>query len=250
MTQLTTTSLAAAVHDATAQARTALGALDPGDFAAPSSLPGWSNAQLLAHLDGVSRALARQLAYAARGERIGFYDGGVDGRNERIELGALQQPAALAAQVRQGLDLLDEAIADIPAGGWDAATSFRGDGTVTDCVKAAWREVLIHATDLGTTVTLADWPAEFSAHLFDFLSLRVPSDVRLLLQPTGRQPLVLGGEEPEEGATGYVVTGMEFDLAAWLAGREPSGPVRATASADGVDLPELLPWPSGLATAP
>src|SRR6185312_5779603 len=131
MTQPTTTSLAAAVHDATAQARTALGALDPGDFAAPSSLPGWRNAQLLAHLDGVSRALARQLAYAARGERIGFYDGGVEGRNERIDLGALQQPAALAAQVRQGLDLLDEAITDIPAGGWEAATSFRGDGTVT-----------------------------------------------------------------------------------------------------------------------
>ncbi len=109
---------------------------------------------------------------------------------------------------------------------------------------AAWREVLIHATDLETTVGLADWPAEFSAHLFDFLSLRVPADVRLLLQPTGRQPLTLG-----EGATGYVVTGMEFGLAAWLAGREPSGPVRATASADGVDLPGLLPWPSGLAPA-
>ncbi|MBM6622970.1 maleylpyruvate isomerase family mycothiol-dependent enzyme [Micrococcaceae bacterium RIT802] len=244
MTQLSTASLATAVHDATTQARSAIGALAPESYAAPSSLPGWSNAHLLAHLDGVTRALARQLAYAARGERIGFYDGGVDGRNERIELGALQQPAALATRVGEGLDLLDEAITDIPDGGWDAATSFRGDGTVTDCVKAAWREVLIHATDLETTVGLADWPAEFSAHLFDFLSLRVPADVRLLLQPTGRQPLTLG-----EGATGYVVTGMEFDLAAWLAGREPSGPVRATASADGVDLPGLLPWPSGLAPA-
>lgn len=244
MTQLSTASLATAVHDAAAQARTAIGALAPESYTAPSSLAGWSNAHLLAHLDGVTRALARQLAYAARGERIGFYDGGADGRNERIELGALQQPAALATRVGEGLDLLDEAITDIPDGGWDAATSFRGDGTVADCVKAAWREVLIHATDLGTTVGLADWPAEFSAHLFDFLSLRVPADVRLLLQPTGRQPLTLG-----EGATGYVVTGMEFDLAAWLAGREPSGPVRATASADGVDLPDLLPWPSGLATA-
>lgn len=243
MTQLSTTSLATAVHDAIAQARTAIHALDADAHASPSPLPGWTNAHVLAHVDGVSRALARQLAYAARGERIGFYDGGFQGRNERIELGALQQPAVLDGRANAGLDLLDEAISDIPAEGWNAATSFRGDGTVSDCVQAAWREVLIHATDLGTTVTLADWPSEFSAHLFDFLSLRVPDGVRLLLQPTGRQPLTLG-----EGATGYVVTGMEFDLAAWLAGRDPSGPVRATASADGVDLPELLPWPSGLAT--
>ncbi len=244
MTQLSTASLADAVQDATARARAAIDALPSGEFAAPSTLPGWSNAQLLAHLDGVSRALARQLAYAARGERIGFYDGGQEGRNERIELGALQQPSALAAGTIQGLDLLDESIKDIPAGGWEMTTSFRGDGTVSDCVKAAWREVLIHATDLGTTVSLADWPSEFSAHLFDFLSLRVPAEYRLVLQPTGCQPLTLG-----DGPTGYVVTGMEFDLAGWLAGREPSGPLRATAAADGVDLPELLPWPSGLATA-
>lgn len=245
MTQPTTASLATAVHDATAQARAAVDALAPEAYAAPSTLPRWSHAQLLAHLDGVTRALARQITYATRGERIDFYDGGFEGRNERIELGALQQPAALAARVHGGLELIDEAITGIPADGWDATTSFRGEGTVTDCVKAAWREVLIHATDLDTTVSLADWPTEFSAHLFDFLSLRVPSDVRLMLQPTGCQPLTLGG-----GSTGYVITGMEFDLAAWLAGREPSGPVRATAAADGVDLPQLLPWPSGLATAP
>ena len=244
MTQLSTASLAEAVQDATARARTAIGALPAEEFAAPSTLPGWNNAQLLAHLDGVSRALARQLAYAARGERIEFYDGGQEGRDERIELGALQQPSTVAARTIQGLDLLDESIKDLPAGGWENATSFRGEGTVTDCVKAAWREVLIHATDLGTTVSLVDWPTEFSAHLFEFLSLRVPAEYRLLLQPTGSQPLTLG-----DGPTGYVVTGMEFDLAGWLAGREPSGPVRATAAADGADLPELLPWPSGLAAS-
>ncbi|MDN5822773.1 MAG: maleylpyruvate isomerase family mycothiol-dependent enzyme [Micrococcaceae bacterium] len=244
MTQLSTASLADAVQDAAARARAAIEALPPGEFAAPSSLPGWSKAHVLAHLDGVARALARQLAHAARGERIEFYDGGQEGRNERIELGALQQPSALVARTLQGLDLLDESITDIPADGWGRTTSFRGEGTVGDCVEAAWREVLIHATDLGTTVSLADWPAEFSAHLFDFLAPRVPSDYRLVLQPTGGQPVTLGA-----GPTGYVVTGMDFDLAGWLAGRDPSGPVRATAAADGADLPELLPWPSGPAVA-
>ena len=43
------------------------------------------------------------------------------------------------------------------------------------------------------------------------------------------------------------ISGMLTDIAAWLAGRTPSlGSLRATAAADGVDLPELLPWPSGV----
>ena len=41
------------------------------------------------------------------------------------------------------------------------------------------------------------------------------------------------------------------DIAAWLAGREPSlGSLRATAAADGVDLPDLLPWPAGVPAQP
>ncbi len=40
---------------------------------------------------------------------------------------------------------------------------------------------------------------------------------------------------------------MLTDIAAWLAGREPSlSSLRASAAADDVDLPELLPWPSGV----
>jgi maleylpyruvate isomerase len=38
---------------------------------------------------------------------------------------------------------------------------------------------------------------------------------------------------------------MLTDIAAWLAGREPTlGSLRASADADGTDLPDLLPWPS------
>jgi maleylpyruvate isomerase len=44
-----------------------------------------------------------------------------------------------------------------------------------------------------------------------------------------------------------VVSGMLTDIAAWLAGRTPSlGSLRATAAADGVGLPQLLPWPAGV----
>jgi maleylpyruvate isomerase len=73
----------------------------------------------------------------------------------------------------------------------------------------------------------------------------VPEGARFVLQPTGRPPVVLG-----EGRDSWVLTGMEFDLAAWLAGREPSGQVRATAAADATELPELGPWPSAVPAEP
>jgi maleylpyruvate isomerase len=49
------------------------------------------------------------------------------------------------------------------------------------------------------------------------------------------------------GGKSTVINGMLTDIAAWLAGRTPTlGSLRATAAADGVDLPELLPWPAGV----
>ena len=46
------------------------------------------------------------------------------------------------------------------------------------------------------------------------------------------------------------INGMITDIAAWLAGRTPTlGSLRASADADGVDLPELLPWPSSVPSA-
>lgn len=234
-------ALAASVRESVILFSATLDALDPDSLSRPSALPGWTRAHVVAHVDGVSRAIARQIDHAGRGERIAFYDGGMEGRNERIELTATVAPQKLLSRVRGALMLLLESVHDVPADGWDASTSFRGEGTVADCVLGAWRETLIHASDLAGASTPADWPAEFSAHLFDFLSARIPVGRRVVLQPTGRPPLTIGA-----GRDGCVVTGMEFDLAAWLAGREPLGPVVATATADASELPALLPWPSAL----
>ena len=51
------------------------------------------------------------------------------------------------------------------------------------------------------------------------------------------------------GGRSIVISGMVTDIAAWLAGREPTlGSLRASAAADNVDVPELLPWPAGVPT--
>ncbi|MET1036455.1 MAG: maleylpyruvate isomerase family mycothiol-dependent enzyme [Arthrobacter sp.] len=241
MTTLSPPALTAFVREAVDGLRSAIGSLEGAAMAEPSALPGWTRAHVVAHVDGVSRAIARQLEHARRGTRVGFYDGGMEGRNERIALGALMAPAKLAERALEGLDLLERALGDVPDDGWDALTSFRGEGTVRDCVLGAWREALIHTADLGLGAGPVDWPSEFSRHLFDFLSVRLPAGTRVVLQPTGRPPVVLG-----TGRDSTVITGMEFDLAAWIAGREPSGPIRATASADASELPALGPWPSAV----
>ncbi|GER24453.1 maleylpyruvate isomerase [Zafaria cholistanensis] len=245
MTRITPTDLAGAVHDAAENFRRTVDRLEDAAFRTPSALPGWSKAHVLAHTDGVLRALARQLEHARHGRRIEFYDGGMEGRNRRIELGVLMAPAQLRSRLGEALDLFVAELDAVPAGGWHAAASFRGEGTVMDCVLGAWRELTIHAGDLGGTAGPVDWTPEFCAHLFDFLAERVPAGARFVLQPTGRPPVVLG-----EGRDSWVLAGMEYDLAAWLAGREPSGQVRATAAADAADLPELGPWPSALLVKP
>ena len=60
-----------------------------------------------------------------------------------------------------------------------------------------------------------------------------------MLQPHGKTPIVLGN-----GSKSWVLSGTDFDLAAWMAGRPAAGPVQVTAAADSAADPQLLPWPS------
>lgn len=108
---------------------------------------------------------------------------------------------------------------------------------------ALWRELTIHATDLGTGRGPETWSRAFCGHLFEFLAARVPEGERFVLQPLGLPAVAI--EAP--GGRSTAISRMLTDIAAWLAGRTPTlGSLRATAAADGVDLPALLPWPAGV----
>lgn len=208
-----------------------------------TALPGWSRAQLFAHLRGVSLGLARQLEYAKRHELVEMYDGGMDGRNADIaKHAALEQPELLA-ELESALGRLATALDALEDSDLDTKTSYR-DGTVTDAVNAAWRELVIHQADLLIGSSSNDWTSAFCRHLFSFLEARVPEKTRLVLQPLGAQPVTLSNGNTS--GKSYVITGQLTDIAAWLAGRETLGQVDAFAAADAIELPELLPWPSGV----
>ena len=257
MTAITPDTLLAELHKAADAVSSLAANLTEADVPAPSALPGWTRGHVLAHIAGISNAMARQLEYAARGETVELYDGGYDGRTKAIEMSAghalVQHRADLDSALERALRAFDSLDADADAdtdggnadaagaAGWRAPISYRG-GVVLDGGLALWRELVIHASDLNTGRGPETWSRPFCEHLFTFLAARVPEEQKLVLQPLGLPPVTIG-----TGRRSTVISGMLTDVAAWLAGREPSlGSLRASAAADGVDLPELLPWPSGV----
>ncbi|MBD7949035.1 maleylpyruvate isomerase family mycothiol-dependent enzyme [Oerskovia rustica] len=255
-----------AATDATGAARTDAGAalhrlveavrtLDDDALRSPSALDGWTVGHVLSHVAMVGDALARQAELAARGETAEVYEGGAEGRAAGIENGAtrsrdehLDALGAAGARLDAAWDLTDRT-------GWDAPVTYR-DGTVADVLDCWWREVRIHATDLGEVSTAqgltpsATWGLSFADHLLDFLGLRLAEPVlvvrdedeaRSVVGPEGVRAAVLGADDALT-----TVTGSAADVAAWLAGREtPTAPV-ARRGGVAVDLPPLAPWPSGV----
>ncbi|MDJ0357333.1 maleylpyruvate isomerase family mycothiol-dependent enzyme [Paenarthrobacter sp. PH39-S1] len=220
-------------------------ALTENEISAPSALPGWTRGHVLAHLRGVANAVARQCEYAAQGESIEFYDGGFEGRTRSIEVAAGNTAAEHLAALQGALNRVLTDLRGLDEAGWQLPITYR-NGVVYDGGLALWRELVIHLSDLEVGRGPETWSGEFCSHLFGFLQPRVPAGLRLKLQPLGLPALTL--ENKNSGGSSVSVSGMLTDLAAWLAGRTPSlGSLRAEAAADAVDLPELLPWPSGVA---
>lgn len=237
--ELPPSELIAEVIQALDELREQLQKLPEEDFAKPSSLPDWSISQLVAHLHSLARAVLRQFENAGSSNPPEMYAGGMAGRVEAINMTALMRPQTLRELV---LDSLAELRAVLPEAEakWDQKVGYRPGAAVADLVYATWREMLIHATDLSEfNRPAASWPQAFSEHLIRALEPRVADTDRILLQPHGKEPIVLGS-----GEHSYVLTGTDFDLAAWLAGRPTGGVVQASSDAELSDFPTLKPWPS------
>lgn len=240
MTQeLPRTALITEVIKALDELKEQLRTLPDEDFGKPSSLPDWSISQLVAHVHSLARAVIRQFKHAGSENPPEMYDGGMAGRIESINMTALMRPESLR---ELALASLDELRAALPAteGQWESKVGYRPGAAVADMVYATWREMLIHATDLDEIRRpAASWPQPFSEHLIRALEPRVADTDRIVLQPHGKEPIILG-----RGQHSYVLTGTDFDLAAWLAGRPTGGVVQASSDAELSDFPTLKPWPS------
>jgi maleylpyruvate isomerase len=229
MTDLDAAALVDQVRTSHARLHELIADLTDEQARADSALPDWTRGHVLTHVANHAVAFARQAEYALRGEQVDVYDGGRPARDAGIEAGAGRPAVELVRSVVDANARLEHAWAKAGPDDWSRPVRYR-DGVLLDTVWCRWREVEVHAVDCALGYRPSSWPAPFCEHLIDFLRPRVPEGVELTLSATDSdRRIVIGAGRAVE------VHGQLTDLAAWLASREPDGPVEGEL--------DLLPWP-------
>ncbi len=208
-------------------------ALSDDDLAAPSVLPGWSRAHVVAHLTLNAEGLAQVLEGVVTGEDVPMYLS-QEARDADIEELAAADPAPLRERFLASTTAFQEAVYAVPEGGW--AGDFRrlaaGDVIIRRIAIPGMRhrEVDIHHADLDAGYGPADWPEDFLDEMFNrVVRDREDGPAALLRTPDGDVPLA-GGDGP-------VVTGSRADLTWWLLGRGGGAGLGAEP-----ELPSLRSW--------
>ncbi len=134
------------------------------DLRAPSLLPGWTRAHVLAHLARSADAMRNLLVGARSGaDRPAYASAGA--RAAGIEEAAKQQPKDLAADVAGAAMAFRTLTRQLPDEAWLVQLQILGSVPFPAGQLLTRRlvEVELHHTDLGLAYTPADWPPAFTA---------------------------------------------------------------------------------------
>jgi maleylpyruvate isomerase len=211
--------------------------LTESEVSAPSRLPGWTRGHVLAHLADNADAFAAVLARAGEADDAGLMYVSAESRDRSIEAGALRSSANHLTHLVGSAHRLAAAWRELPADRLGATVSGTAGWTrpVRDVPWMRWRELALHAVDLG-------WPAGFTPgdplveRLLDeslqTLAAR-PGAPALAVTDTDRGVACTVGSSP-----GPVrVDGSTSELALWVTGRSDGGSLAASGP-----LPALPPW--------
>jgi maleylpyruvate isomerase len=213
------------------------------DWSAPSLLPGWTRAHVVAHLalnaEGMTRALRGVVADEDDEGPRTMYDSDERRATDIAELAAVDA-SEIRAHLLGGVTILHEALKAIPDDEWETRVE-RTPGGRTMRAGALpgmrWRELEIHHVDLHAGYTRAGWSPAFAEHLLDAMTKRLHPvqafEVRPLDSP---RTWVVGDGEAEYAVP--VVTGPAADLAWWLTGRAQPD----TLSCSRGELPSIEGW--------
>jgi maleylpyruvate isomerase len=133
------------------------------ELRAPSLLPGWSRAHVLAHLARNADAM-RNLLIGARGQQHRAAYASAQARDDDIATSAAQAPRELMTDFADSAMALRAIIRQLPEEAW----SFRVQMLDSEPFPAAGLltrrlvEVEIHHCDLGIGYDAAKWPASFA----------------------------------------------------------------------------------------
>jgi maleylpyruvate isomerase len=138
--------------------------LSEADLRAPSLLPGWTRAHVIAHVARNADAMRNLLAGVRSGDSRPAY-ASAQAREDGIEQGAGQSAANLTTDLADSAMALRTVARQLPDEAWLAevrmldSAPFPAAGLLTRRLV----EVELHHCDLGTGYGPADWPAAFTA---------------------------------------------------------------------------------------
>lgn len=204
--------------------------LTDDDLAAPSLLPGWNRAHVVAHLALNAEALDDVVRGLVSGEPVPMYRS-PDARDADIEELAGEPSSVLRERLLAGVTELGESLAGLPEDLFGAVVERTPGSDRTfnagEVGVMRLREVEIHHVDLDAGYTRADWPPAFAGLLVEQLAGRAAAS---LYSPEGHSwPGPVGTP---------TVTGSLPDLGWWLSGR---GDGAGLTVRDG-DLPTVAAW--------
>jgi maleylpyruvate isomerase len=223
-------TLVDAVQEGTRRLLRTVDAMTDAEWPAPSTLPGWSRAHVVAHLALNAEGLAAVVDGLIRQEPVPFYRSDAD-RDGDIEALAAEPPSELRERLLGATTTWLRAAEALPVDA--AATTFeRTPGGAVypagDIPLMRRLEIEIHHADLALGYGPPDWPADFVADLLPVLAWDRGAEHDLLL----RTP---DGDLPVGAGTGPVVAGSAADLTWWLLGRGAGEGLSG-------ELPALGPW--------
>jgi len=202
--------------------------LSDEELAAPSSLPDWSRAHVVAHLARNADAMINLLDWARTGVETPMYPSR-EVRDADIASTAALSPADLRADYVAACARFADAVGGMPAEAW-SATLRNMQGREIPAADVPWmraKEVWVHGVDLDGGLTFADVPPELCAALVD--------DVHGLFVARGEAPDVTlratdvdrtwgSGAERVEGPVGAIAAWLTRSDASGLTGSAPSVP--------------------------
>lgn len=225
------------MQQGTVLAITAAETLDEDSFSLPTSLPGWSRRNLVAHLSANAVAVSNLVHWAATGQPTPMYSS-AEQRSAGISAGDQMSAPALVDSLSRSANRLAAAMDALTEAQW-ANEVVTAQGRTVPAAETPWmraREVMVHAVDLDTGTGFADLPTDFLVALCD--------DIVRLRTGTGSGPgLVLssdlghGWRVQGIGEPAYIAGSLP-QVAGYLTGRD----VENVRSVDGSPAPVLPAW--------
>jgi maleylpyruvate isomerase len=212
--------------------------LDDEAYAAPSGLPGWTRAHVVAHLALNAEALADVVGGLARAEPVPMY-ASPEARDRDVD----ELAAAPATEVRDrllgGVTQFADAVTVLPEDRWAGVVERTPGGPTFPAHQLVARrltEVEVHHADLDAGYTPADWPRAFAVMLVESMRSRAwPSPFRVLARDVAR---TWDFGPDVSGVRGPTVTGDSHAVAWWLTGRGDGSDL----TVDQGRLPEVEKW--------